>query len=221
MTGTRSSTAPEALVLACEQLVAERGFHGVSASDVVRAAGQRNNSAIAYHFGSWDGLLDAVWAEHTGPINEERSRLLSGAGTPRRMSVPMLVSVYINPLVSDIEAHSPSYWARFNEQWLAGAPLNVFERPRAVASPGDHNPREAEVAVLTDVFAQLIGRLTHLPAADRPRRVALMARFVISALAAWERDDHDGQPATALSDFGAELVDLAVALLSAPAKGRG
>ena len=50
MTTTHPSTAPAALVRACERLVAERGFKGVTASEVVRLAEQRNNSAIAYHF---------------------------------------------------------------------------------------------------------------------------------------------------------------------------
>jgi AcrR family transcriptional regulator len=215
MNGGRSSTAAEALVTACERLIAERGFHGVTASEVVRAAGQRNNSAIVYHFGSWEGLLDAVWARHTAAINEHRVALLAHTRNSRRADLPALVSAYVVPLVADIKQHQPSYWARFNEQWLAVAPLNVFSRP-AGAPGSDHNPRADEVSVLADTFRRTINLLRHLSPKDRSRRVALMARFVISALAAWERDQAEEQPAISLEHLSSELVGLAVALLEAP-----
>ena len=40
------------MMLAGEQLFAERGFRGVSLREIGLAAGQRNNSAAQYHFGS-------------------------------------------------------------------------------------------------------------------------------------------------------------------------
>jgi AcrR family transcriptional regulator len=211
----RSSTAAQALVVACERLIAERGFHGVTASDVVRAAGQRNNSAIAYHFGSWDELLDAVWARHTVAINEHRVAMLANIPKTGSVGLPALVSAYVVPLVTDIKHHQPSYWARYNEQWLAAAPLNVFARPATRRAP-DHNPRADEVSVLAGLLQRTINQLRQLPKEDRPRRVALMARFVISALAAWERDQHEDEPGIPLEQFGSELIGLAVELLQAP-----
>ncbi len=213
MATTRGSTAAAALIEQCELLVAERGFHGVSASEVVRAAGQRNNSAVAYHFGSWEGLLDAVWKRHTDPINEHRRAMLAAARSRKEDDLESLVAIYLDPIVAELERSRPSHWARFNEQWLVGAPLNVFE-PVALAAE-QHNPQTADVSLLADLFAALIDRLHHLPAGDRPRRVALMARFVISALAAWERDQP--QRPSSLRAPAAELTNLAVALLQAPA----
>jgi AcrR family transcriptional regulator len=214
MTTPHPSTAPAALVRACERLVAERGFKGVTASEVVRLAEQRNNSAIAYHFGSWEGLLDAVWARHSGPINDDRRRLLAAAGT--KPSLRRLVAVYVDPIVSDMQRHRPSYWARFNEQWLTGVPLDVFRPPPVGPGSGEHNPQPAEVSDLTELFQQITARLTHLAVGDRSRRVALMARFVIAALAAWERDQPRDPSPAALSELGAELVGLALAVLRAP-----
>uniref|UniRef100_UPI0035C6F61D TetR family transcriptional regulator n=5 Tax=Nocardia seriolae TaxID=37332 RepID=UPI0035C6F61D len=48
--------ARERIILAAEQLIAERG-PAVPLRDIAAAAGQRNNSAIQYHFGSRDGLV--------------------------------------------------------------------------------------------------------------------------------------------------------------------
>ena len=119
--------AKEALVTHAERLVAERGLQGVAVSEVVRAAGQKNNSAVSYHFGSWDGLLDAVWQRHTVAIDQERRELLAGARRDGTLDLPTLVRIYITPIVSELARNQPSYWARFNEQWLACTPLNVFE----------------------------------------------------------------------------------------------
>lgn len=50
-------------------LFAERGLDGVSLSELRSASGQNNRSAIHYHFGNKDGLLDAV-TEHVSQIFE-------------------------------------------------------------------------------------------------------------------------------------------------------
>lgn len=42
------------------RMFAERGIEGVSLSELRAASGQNNRSAIHYHFGNKDGLLDAV-----------------------------------------------------------------------------------------------------------------------------------------------------------------
>ncbi len=208
------STAKQTLVTQAERLVAERGFRGVAASEVVRAAGQKNNSAIAYHFGSWDGLLDAIWERHTVAINQSRRELLLAARRSGPVELATLVRIYVDPIVAEMARNEPSYWARFNEQWLACAPLNVFEPELDSAVAGRHNPQPDSVAPLTHLLSQLIDSVPHLRASERSRRVALMTRFVIAALAAWERDT----PAERedLTEFGRELNTLAVALLHAP-----
>ena len=73
------STGRLALLDAAEKLVALKGIHGTSARELTKAAGQRNNSAITYHFGSWHGLLDAVWTRHAPRINIERATLVEVA----------------------------------------------------------------------------------------------------------------------------------------------
>ena len=71
------------------------------------------------------------------------------------------------------------------------------------------------VTALADLLEQMIGSLTQLSRPARSRRVALMTRFVIAALAAWERDT-DSNPRT-LDELAGELINLAAVLLGAPA----
>ncbi len=212
MSAPERSTAKAALLTAAEELIATRGLHGPTASEVVRAAGQRNNSAIGYHFGSWDSLVDAVWARHAQPINADRQARLLALRAEGAVDLRSLVAIYVEPIVTEIGRHSPSYWARFNEQWLAGVPSNVFARQNRPVV--EHEPDPRDVTALADIFERIAGRLTHLEPDEASRRVSLMARFVITALAAWERDAETG-PGQSLGELSVELRSLSLALLQA------
>ncbi|MGC5014902.1 TetR/AcrR family transcriptional regulator [Streptosporangium sp. DT93] len=64
------------LVAAAELLFAERGIDGVSLREINAAAGQRNSTALQYHFGDRAGLLGAVLAKHHPEIEARRHQLL-------------------------------------------------------------------------------------------------------------------------------------------------
>ena len=64
----------ERIVAAAERLFAERGLDGVSLVEVGRAAGQRNRSAVQYHFGDKQGLVHAILDKHTPGIEARRKR---------------------------------------------------------------------------------------------------------------------------------------------------
>ncbi len=60
---------------AAERLFAERGIESVSVRSILAEA--RVNAALAnYHFGSREGLIDALLRRRLAPLNEERARLL-------------------------------------------------------------------------------------------------------------------------------------------------
>ena len=60
---------------AAERLFAERGIDGVSVRAILAEAGV--NAALAnYHFGSREGLIDAILRRRLAPLTEERARLL-------------------------------------------------------------------------------------------------------------------------------------------------
>lgn len=217
-TGTSASSAKESLVSTAERLIALRGFNGVAAREVVKESGHKNNSAISYHFGSWNGLLDAIWQRHAVPISLTRAQLLARIADDS--SLDELMTVYIAPLVDEIATTAPSYWARYNEQWLAGTPLDVATAGRSGSLSEVHTPDLPELHQLGDLLNRMAAQLDWLPENERRRRVSLTSRFVIVALAAVERDaardpDDPAHIDPHWPEVTAELVTLALALLRA------
>ncbi len=64
------------ILRAAERLFAEQGIDAVSLQQVGREAGQRNRSAVRYHFEDKEGLLLAILDRHTPSIGDERDRML-------------------------------------------------------------------------------------------------------------------------------------------------
>ena len=80
----------EALINAAEKLFIEKGHHSVSLRDITREA-KANLAAVNYHFGSKDGLIQAVLKRRLLAINQERLNALNrlerqAAGKPLKPS---------------------------------------------------------------------------------------------------------------------------------------
>ncbi len=54
----------------------ERGINGVSLREITREAGQKNASALHYHFGSRDGLIEAIFEKRMRLLDRHRMKLL-------------------------------------------------------------------------------------------------------------------------------------------------
>jgi AcrR family transcriptional regulator len=74
-----SASAPsvrERILEVAERMFAEHGMSGVGLRAITTEANV-NLASIAYHFGSKDGLLEALFAQRAAPIAQERLRLLA------------------------------------------------------------------------------------------------------------------------------------------------
>lgn len=74
-----ATTTRDKLIDAAARLFAERGIDNVSINEIVRVAGQRNASAVHYHFGNRDQVLYALLERHVPTIAERRLELLDVA----------------------------------------------------------------------------------------------------------------------------------------------
>lgn len=79
-----------------EQLFAEKGVVNVTIAEINKASGQKNRSALQYHFGDKLGLLDALINKHMLQINDDRNRMLDemaarGEITPRDIALAIVL----------------------------------------------------------------------------------------------------------------------------------
>jgi AcrR family transcriptional regulator len=199
------------LLAAAERLIATRGT-GVPNREIITAAGQHNQSAITYHFGSRAGLADAVRERHETPIAQHRRHLIARLPGPGDRTTRQLVEAHVQPLAAEMLRCVPSYWARLSEMLLADEPLWAGRGPGHSAPP---RPRgDAALSVLLELMA---AHLTRLSEPEAVGRVALTVRFLNSGLARWEHDSEAGADSVPpLASFTLILTDLAVAMLDAP-----
>lgn len=104
---TTTSTAHK-LLLTAERLFAEEGLDALSTRRISSEAGQRNNSALQYHFGSKDALLEALLEYRQGPINRRRVALLEalqaqGQTTEVRALIEAMVRPYLELLAGTVQ----------------------------------------------------------------------------------------------------------------------
>ena len=104
-----SEDTRQRLLNAAEQLFAERGISGTTLRALTRAA-KVNLAAVHYHFGSKEGLLDAVVERRATVMNQERFRELdelersAGEGAPR---VEVILRAFFLPGLRTIEREQP------------------------------------------------------------------------------------------------------------------
>jgi AcrR family transcriptional regulator len=96
------------------QLFAERGLDGVSLAQINRAAGQRNATALHYHFGGREGVIQAIFDRHTPAVNVLREGLIRKL--PTVPDARDLVHVLLYPLVEQVRNEAGCYYLQFLAQ---------------------------------------------------------------------------------------------------------
>lgn len=183
----RGDQARTAILDAAERLIAERGAQ-VPLRDIAVAAGQRNNSAVNYHFRNRQDLIDAVVRRRLEPMEEARRLMLDTLDDAARHDVHALLRVLVVPLTT---VQSDCY--------------AQFLRAAAVYLPTD--TEGSEDTAWTDVLNRLARAVPTADAAARRRRLMALGTAMFALLAEYERTAV-GSPE--------EIVTLLAAMLTAP-----
>ncbi|GAB2810711.1 TetR/AcrR family transcriptional regulator [Lentzea nigeriaca] len=195
-----SADARERIIVAAERLIAEHGVE-VPLRDIATAAGQRNNSAVQYHFGGRDGLIDAVAQHRIADLEQHRLELLAQSeATGEAQDVRALVSALVVPMLTVPYEHGATHYARFLDR--------VRTHPALAA---DTNLDRAGRAAVRLIITRLDRALRDLPTEVRRRRLRVLPTVLFALLADRERAEPTADPHAA-----AELVDLVVGMLTAP-----
>ncbi|MFC9473379.1 TetR family transcriptional regulator [Nocardia sp. NPDC056952] len=193
-----SNDPRNALLDAAERLIALRGID-VPLRDIAADAGQRNNSAVHYYFGSRTGLIDAVIERRMHGLEGVRLDLLAQHETDSTgHDLYELVDMLVRPMVDIARSGQSTHYSRFLEVVRAQPSIADFVHLDA--------PGHRAVRIIT---TRLVAAL---PVPDPRRRIEAVATAMFALLADHERrveahTDH--------TDATAEIVAMLVGLATA------
>jgi AcrR family transcriptional regulator len=197
----------ERLLRAGERLFAERGIDGVTVREINQLAGQRNSSALHYHFGSRDGLLAEIRARHREPIEERRIHMLDTLEREQRTDdLRALVESIVYPFAAELATESGRDYLRILPQVTDRLRMPVGKLPPTF---GPHGIRR------TLRYAHRC--LPGLDAVLREERLAVATEFATNMIARRALEiDTEVELRFPEEQFLSNLVDMTVAALLAP-----
>jgi TetR/AcrR family transcriptional regulator, regulator of cefoperazone and chloramphenicol sensitivity len=192
------------LITAGQHLFAERGVFTVPLRTVIEQAGQKNTSALHYHFGGREGLLGAIIERHNAGIEAERSRMLAEIrASGLAGDIPSLVRAFVIPFSRMLASEQGREFLRIVAQlsdlfdlWAEGPP---------------HTPVHAysTLVLLTEAVPIHSRELRH-------QRCTTLLMLVSDALALRARQISSGsEPKISDDDFVANLIDMSIGALQA------
>jgi AcrR family transcriptional regulator len=198
------------LIDAASRLFAERGVNNVSLAEIVRAAEQKNASALHYHFGGREGLIEAVLERYIPIIRTRRLELLAEARARPHDDLRSAVAALVRPVTELAQRgeHEREYLHIGAE--LATGPQRDHPKIQALF----HGTAGADVGKL------IASRLTAVPAPvfwERFRTVSLLNGRAASDRIRMLAGEGGTDPATLADEaFVVNLIDMIVGALSAP-----
>jgi AcrR family transcriptional regulator len=196
----------DAILSAAELLFAERGMYAVSNRQISEAAGQRNNAAACYHFGSRVDLLRAIEGRHREPIERLRAQMVADVGDSTELR--HWVSTLVCPLTDHLAALGiPSWYARFAAQAMADPAYRHVVTKDALMSP-----------MLARTVDGINRCLPDLPKRVRSERIVMASNLLMHTCAEHEGAlaEHGPRSRSSWPVAGEGLIDAIVGLWWAP-----
>ncbi|MGZ6986929.1 MAG: TetR family transcriptional regulator [Ilumatobacteraceae bacterium] len=202
----RANGTREAILTAAEKLFAEHGVYAVSNRQVSEAAGQGNNAAVGYHFGTKTDLVREIEHRHRVPIERLRERMVAEAGDSTELRD--WVGCLVRPLTDHLaELGNPTWYARFAAQAMADPAYHKIVVRDALSSPS-----------LVQVIDRISRCLPDLPEEVRSERNVMARNLLMHTCAERERAMSENASSSRSSWQAASvgLIDAIVGLWLAP-----
>lgn len=195
----RADATRAALIQAAERLIAKKGLADVSTREILQEAGQRNQSALQYHFGSKTGLIGATINERTKQIDQHRMDMLAsidGTPTPRQLFEALIIPLGV---LMDDEAAGSNY-INFLSQAITQPNWNLRK-----------TLKEYNVVGMLAVYEKIDAELSHMSEKERISRQNTLFDFSILAFRRWSLEK---EPKQSLDDLITFVVNGCLALLA-------
>ncbi len=201
---SRARSTQQQLLRAAEKLFARDGLVNVSVRSIVIEAGQRNESALHYHFGNRDGLIAALHAERSAEIQAERRRVRENLiNHSNSLSVKNLAVTMVRPAF-ELARRDPGFRNYLN----VFAPLLLFSSRSLSALLSRHEDVGSE-----DLRHGLQEILPGQSAELREIRFESAARYAALSMSRHAQEKHAFTGSSA-DLFFSNLIDTLVAILT-------
>jgi AcrR family transcriptional regulator len=198
-----ATTTRDRLLRAGEHLFARKGVTGAPTAEIVALAGQANDSAVHYHFGSRHGLLAAIVDRHMRRMEEQRKPVLD---TLPGADLGALVAAVIEPLAAELGTEDGRDFLRIAAQLAGRSGVRTHDLPDPIAGTA----LAGQLALLEDRCRAAVGEAVAL------ERIAAMITMLTAALADRARRVDEGLPVLLPhDDYVADLVTMLTAALAA------
>lgn len=193
------------LIIHGQRLFADQGVFRVPLRLVVEQAGQKNSSALHYHFGGREGLLNAIIERHNELIEAERAEMLVRLRADGRTNdVAAIIQAIVLPFARKLNTADGREFLRIVAQLS-----DMFDSWQLVTP---NTPPQVQAA-----FFMLSAALDQLPPPMRHERVTTFLMFVSATLALRARQIELARPVQVSTDaFITNLIDMSVGALRAP-----
>jgi AcrR family transcriptional regulator len=207
---TRGDATRERLLDVAEQMLSSRGVEGVSLREIRIAAGQRNTSALQFHFGDRDGLLKALSDRHRPRLRERMLSLYDAmVAEGRDDDTRSMIEVFIRPNIDYVfEGPSEQAWVRISAELAARPEMRVDD------FVANSSPQAMKLGIrLLDALEQVVPRRIGF---DRIFMVGLATLHLCADRARMELAGGSGRRQMSQADFTDNAVDMAHGALFAP-----
>lgn len=204
---SRSEISRGEIIRAAERLFAERGIDSVSMVEIGQEGGQRNRSAVQYHFGDKEGVLRAIREKHQLVIEAHRINMLDQLEASSEATLRDFVEVFVLPLAERlIEADGGVAYVRIGANLIGHRDYSTLSS-EAVAQK-----------TAARLFGHFLRKAQPLPSSLIPARMLLITSMVFHGLANWSRlpEQRDGVSRERLDEFSRDLVTCVVSVLNTP-----
>lgn len=195
---SRGERTREKILRCAERLFAGEGIDRATLRQIARSAGQKNVSAVQYHFGSKDELLRVIQSRHRDAIDERRRSLLNEherSGTAHELRA--LVRVLVEPLAAELDDPSGRDYLQIQAQ----------RQSRKLVRPA--------ASVMTMGIARVLDR----EAASHDQLVGRFAvQLLFGSLAERAREESTRAPRIERKQFVQSLTDAMIGMLEGMGK---
>jgi AcrR family transcriptional regulator len=201
----RAQATRDAILAAAERLFAEHGVITVSNRQISEAAGQGNNTAVGYHFGTKADLVRAIVDKHQAQVERLREAMVAEAGDS--IDLRVWVACLVRPVTKHLdELGNPTWYGRFAAQVMADPELRTVMVDEALSSPGLRAALDGINRCLPD-----------LPAPIRAERDDMARHLIVQMTAERERALAEKRPTPRCSwhDAATGLIDAIVGIMRA------